>query len=247
MKHRRVPAWRWLQRCSTSWPAVFLHSHPRRLSRQTLRDHFTQFGLVLKIVRGSCCRCWIVYFASHATARRVAGVTHVVGSRELCPQLVDKTTAKQFWQSTDGGYPCDCCAPFAEREDENRLVIKEGEEGVEKKEEDNEGMMEMKEAPCITSPRARGLPACVALQAARRERRSLLLLRHLKEQAARCMFEKEKQSFECLQRLKRSDSQALLLSGKERASLGLLRHLRGTEGEAEQPAPPQGDSRWGTE
>lgn len=224
---RMVSVWRWLQRGGTaSWPAVFLHSHSRRLSRQTLQHHFAQFGIVLKIVAGSCGRCWMLYFASRATASRVKGVTQQVGGRELCPQLVDKAIAKHFWKSVDGRYLCDCCTPFAERDSENRLVMVEG--------EGEEGEIEADEVPCNNPTRARHPPGHVLVQAVRRERRSLLLLRHLKEQAARSMFEKEKQSFECLQRLRRSDSLALVLSGKERASLGLFRHLRGADSQAKQ-------------
>lgn len=237
MKKRAVSAWRWLQRCGgASWPAVFLHSHLRLLSRQTLQHHFAQFGLVLKVVAGSCGRCWILYFASRATASRVVGVTQQIGGRELCPQLVDKATAKQFWKSVDGGYLCDFCTPFAERDSEDGLVIWEGEgdgEGMEEGEEE-EGETEAEEVPCNNPTRTRRPAGHVLVQAVRRERRSLLLLRRLKGQAARTMFEREKQSFECLQRLRRSDSLALALSGKERASLALLRHLREADGEARQ-------------
>lgn len=247
MKHRKVLARRWLQRCKTAWPAVFLHSHPRRLSHQTIQDHFTQYGLVLKIVQGSCGRCCLVYFARRATARQVEGVTQLVGGRELCPQLVDKTTAKHFWRSAGRCYQCDCCTPLAERDDEDRLVMEgEGEEEDEDEEEgddDKEGAKAVGQVPCSTPAAARNLTMRLLQQMVQRERKSLLLLRHLKEQAAKDMFVKEKQSYERLQRLRRTNSRALLLSLKVEASLRLLRHLRGADGRAQELVRMEKDSR----
>lgn len=214
-----VPVRRWLQECKTTWPAVFLYSPVLRLSRQTLQHHFTQFGLVLKIIHGSCGKCCLVFFASKAAARQVRGVTQLVGASQLCPQRVDKATSRRFWRIIDGSYICDCCTPFTERYREDGLVIDEDAEG--------EGMKEVNQVASKTPAPTDGLTEGVMLRMVQRERRSLLLLRHLKKQAARNVFVKEKKSFESLQSLKRADSRVLVLGGKEEASLRLLRHLKG--------------------
>lgn len=211
----------WQQGCPASRSAVFLHSLHSRLSGRILQDHFTRFGTVLKILRGSCGRCGLVFFASPDAAHRVNSVTQLVRGRELCPLLVDEDTAKQFWQSSDDQYLCDSCVSFTEKEDEDRLFIDVDEEGV--KGTDKEPCTKAAPEPCL---RAWSLSQII-----QRERKSLRLLRHLKKQCAWRMFKKEQQSYKRLQSLMRIDSMILVLRGKEEASVRLLRHLSGGDGE----------------
>ena len=201
-----------------------LHSH---LSHGILQDHFTQFGVVLKILYGSCGKCGLVYFASPAVAQRVSSVTHRVWDREMCPLLVEEDTARQFWRSGDG-YLCDGCVCFTETEDEDRLFIDEGEEGVK----------QMDEATCTKAPPERCLQAWMVPQGMqhgrktlplhshleqslkKREEASLTLLRHLVEQSLK---KKEETSLELLHHLVEQN-----LKKREEASLTLFRHLEGT-------------------
>lgn len=206
------------------WSAVFLQSQHLCLSREVLQHHFTQLATVLRVVVGSCGRCGLVFFASRAAAHRVTGTTHYLGSQQLCLLLVEKDTAKYFWRSRNKTYRCDICVCLPEEnleaDNEDRLFIAE------------EEVVRTDKPACSQEPPSSSLEGWQVSHFIQNERRSLQLLRHLRERSARSMFAKEQLSYERLQGLSRIASGVVVPSSKEEASVRLLRHLCSSDYEA---------------
>ncbi|MPC71070.1 hypothetical protein E2C01_065339 [Portunus trituberculatus] len=248
----------WAYGRPAKWSGVFLQSHHLCLSHEVLQYHFTQLATVLRVVVGSCGRCGLVFFASRAAAQRVAGTTHYLGSQQLCLLLVEKDTANHFWRSGDGKYRCDVCVCLhdesLEADSEDRLFIAE------------EEAVRTDEPPCTEAPPPPCLRGWELSHLIQNERRSLQLLRHLRERSSRSMFAKEQLSYERLQglgriasgvvvpsskeeasarllgHLCRSDYEAYMLKVREEASLTLIRHLKGTLRRGDMlPRPPATD------